>query len=128
MFSFENENVRLMCRTQNLRWNKKSEMRRVTQSFFLKSTSSPSAASVINNGRKTMGYQPPIVSTRHIWLDNTNKQIKENNEMYELMSNGDLLIKNLKHQLHFGQFACVTRQGNRIDSVSTFIYPMKQQK
>jgi hypothetical protein len=60
----------------------------------------------------------------HIWLDNRNKQIKATNNFYELLSNGDLLIRDLTFHEHYGQFACITRKGNRIDSVSTFIYPV----
>ncbi len=60
----------------------------------------------------------------HIWLDNRNKQIKATNHAYVLLNNGDLLIRNLTYAQHFGQFACITRQGNKIDSVSTFIYPV----
>jgi hypothetical protein len=59
----------------------------------------------------------------HIWLDNENRQIKENNDKFELMKNGDLIIKKLTLEQR-GQFACVTRKGNKIDSVSTFIFPV----
>jgi hypothetical protein len=46
--------------------------------------------------------------------------------LYELLESGDLVIRNLTFQEHYGQFACISRKGNRIDSVSTFIYPVSK--
>lgn len=64
----------------------------------------------------------------HIWLDNRNRQIKarhdDDTNLYQLLDNGDLFIRNLTYGEHFGQFACITRKGNQIDSVSTFIIPV----
>lgn len=62
-------------------------------------------------------------AVKHVWLDNKNRQIRETSPGYKLIDNGDLIVRNLTFQ-QFGQFACITRRGNRIDSVSTFIFPV----
>lgn len=104
----EFEDVRLKCRTE-----------KVDRSL---------SPSLVKKRPRSDRYQRMIEanggSVRHVWLDNQNRQIRDTSGGgYELVDNGDLIIRNLTFQ-QFGQFACITRRGNRIDSVSTFIFPV----
>ena len=107
LFNYEHENVLLKCRTQT--WWFKSGLFKNPKYL---------------ENKKSKREQSSVNEVGHTWLDNRNKQIKETNDIYELLNNGDLIIRNLTYQQHFGQFACITRKGNRIDSISVFIYPV----
>ncbi len=78
------------------------------------------------NQRKTRNVDGHEV--KHVWLDNKSRQIRRDAdatvERYELVENGDLIIRNLSYAQR-GEFSCITRVGRRIDSVSTYIYPVR---
>lgn len=110
IFNYEHENVLLKCRTQSWR----------IKHFGLKQN--PKYA---NKNLQKRDLDSFLSTIGHIWLDNHNKQIKETNSFFKLLDNGDLIIRNLTYENHFGQFACITRRGNKIDSVSTFVFPVR---
>jgi hypothetical protein len=116
VFNYEFESVLLKCRTENL--NTKP-IRLYKNPKYLKPKRNLNSISKSIKPYQEILFDP----IEHIWLDNHNKQIKETNEKFILMNNGDLFIKNLTYEQR-GQFACVTRKGNKIDSVSTFIFPV----
>jgi hypothetical protein len=101
IFNYEHESVYLNCRTIPIK-------ERIHNRKF----------------KKSMPLNGRMNQIQHIWLDNHNKQIKDTDNGYQLFANGDLLIRNLTFSNHFGQFACVTRNGNKIDSISAFIFPV----
>lgn len=60
------------------------------------------------------------------WFDNAgNKILPTSSELsdYEILGNGDLLIKRLQWK-HMGQFKCSASNGEGSDTQSIFIYPM----
>lgn len=119
IFNLEYQDVRLKCRTDSWKFRQQSPLRRLRVK---------GAQNMTNNIRRrdlnqTIAAQTSFESVKHVWLDNQNRQIRETSGGYKLFDNGDLIIKNLTY-FQFGQFACITRKGNRIDSVSTFIYPV----
>ena len=116
IFNYEFESVLLKCRTENINIK---PMRLFKNPKYLKPKRNLNLTTKIVRPYQEIRFDP----IEHIWLDNHNKQIKETNDKFVLMNNGDLLIKNLTYQER-GQFACVTRKGNKIDSVSTFIFPV----
>lgn len=118
VFNLEFQDVRLKCRTEKssvttshnqLSLRGRIRMQRGKEKFN----------SLLRSGGGGGGGE----SVKHVWLDNKNRQIRESSPSYKLIDNGDLIVRNLTFQ-QFGQFACISRRGNRIDSVSTFIFPV----
>lgn len=66
------------------------------------------------------GYPSPKIT----WKTPKRKIITEDDPGYELLSNGDLLIRDVQWR-HMGVFTCVTENEAGTDMKTTFVYPTK---
>ncbi|KAK3094638.1 hypothetical protein FSP39_004303 [Pinctada imbricata] len=66
------------------------------------------------------GFPAPTLS----WFDNNGEEILPSNDNYQLLDNGDLLIKHISWS-NMGRYRCETTNGLGTDSVTTFLYPVR---
>ncbi|XP_074641204.1 neural/ectodermal development factor IMP-L2-like [Tubulanus polymorphus] len=71
---------------------------------------------------RASGYPAP----HFVWLDPQRKLIGTGQSNYQLLPNGDLLIRAISWEENMGVYTCIA--GNEIgeDSVNTFLYPYSQ--
>lgn len=67
------------------------------------------------------GQPQPSIS----WVTPKGKEIKHATDKYEVLSNGDLLVRNISWK-DMGSYTCSAANENGVDEISTFLYPTRR--